>query len=110
MTKTRLEIPEEFEWYDPFDQSHWEGILKHFDVRLDHSDEKPLGHSWGYVWKYGGGVLAPYQSLTEDQAKAVMGLSVYLYACGVRPGLDDRLAFAYIKQGWDRSLEHQKRT
>lgn len=98
----RLEIPDTFKYYDPFDLEHSEGILKHFKVEVDCRAERDGSRNWGYLWKYGGVTLAPESKLSEQQARAIVALAVYLYAVGVHPGLDDRLASAYILQGWSR--------
>ena len=97
--RSDLTIPEAFEYYDPFDESHYEGILKHFNVEVSLEEG-----SWGYLWKYGGVTLGWENKLTKQQARAAAGLAVYLYVCGVHPGLDDRLALAYIIRGkWEVS-------
>lgn len=99
----RLQLPKEFEYYDPFDLNHSEGILKHFNIKVDLAEERNGIKTWGYVWKYGGVTLTPESKLSEAQARAITALAVYLYAVGVHPGLDDRLATAYILQGWERN-------
>lgn len=94
----RPKLPE-LEPYDPFNQNHYEKILSHFNVKVWAAYEKHFGRSyWGYSWKCGGVQLCPESNLTEDMARAVSALAIYLYCCGVDCGLDDRLALCYIKQ------------
>jgi hypothetical protein len=94
-----MNIPEEFRDYDPFYEPHSEGILKHFKVKVSLEEEDNGDKTWGYLWEYGGVTLGWEKQLTEKQARAAAGLAVYLYACGVHPGLDDRLALVYILRG-----------
>ncbi|RJQ25697.1 hypothetical protein C4577_04865 [Candidatus Parcubacteria bacterium] len=99
-------LPEELKWYDPFDKNQREKILEHFKVKVDirgnpNAPLKCMQPKWGYVWKYGGVSLVSAKSWNEDFARTVVGLAVYLYVVGVHPGLDDRLAIAYIRQGYE---------
>lgn len=92
----RVEVPEELRYYDPFKKEDYEKVLAHFKVKV-----WPDATHWGYSWKYGGvqmGIVDQYES--EDQVRAIVALAVYLYAHGTPCHMDDRLAHAYIKQGW----------
>lgn len=106
----RPELPERFEMYDPFNTNEINDLISHFDIKvgLDAEDHprNPKLHgrkTWGYLWKYGGVTLAPEEKLSEAQARAIAALACYLYASGVSPHLDDRLATAYILAGWERT-------
>lgn len=88
-----------FDFYDPFDEAHYEKVLSHFKVKVWSAYEPMLGGRsyWGYSWKCGGVQLCPEEYLSEKMARAASALAIYLYCCGVGCSLDDRLALAYIK-------------
>lgn len=75
--------------FGPEDGSIEQVMLRHCHRFVD--------NTWGYVWKHGA--VTFFSPMTEKQARMIAALSVYLYAIGVHPGLDHRLATAYILQG-----------
>ena len=83
--------------YDPWDSQHVNFIIKHFDVKVDLKQGFSLIPTWGYSWRRGCSDLKlPEFRATENEAKAIAALAIYLHWHGVHYSLDDWLAVKFI--------------